>query len=508
MLKPGDKVGDMTVNTMTGDEADTAWLGQYCDLSVSGEFPVSVERDCRIPPLTSVHFGLGTPEGVWEERKWEVHIDGQPVDLEAFGTMVMDFGSGPTRMWRLGLQNLTPGAHTLYRRITRNDGSPHVEFMLNLTVASEATTVSTLPTEPVAGQHPYTSEAAGLDFLLYIPEEYGADPQRNWPLILFLHGGPEGLPHRDLVARTILPAFLQTEADFPFIVASPYRDQQCYECWDQDQVVQPLFRLLEEIQSLYAVDASRVYLSGDSAGANGVWMIALDHPERFAALVPVAGYWGYPFAVADNICDLKDVPVWAFHGANDETIPLDAEQGLVEALQACGGTAQITVLPDTGHDVDPQQVYTEELTAWLLSHELPMLKPGDKIGGMVLNTFEGSQVKGRWLSDYCDMVFDGPLPIKLVRECTLPPLSSVFLHQGQPAQFWPGRRWEISIDGRQIDLEAFGTIDVDFGGGVDTYWRLVVDNLTPGTHSVHRKIFMDEAEPRIDFLNILKVTSQ
>ncbi len=508
MLKPGDKIGDMTVSAMAGDAPDTVWLGQFCDLSVSGEFPVSVERDCQIPPLAAVHFGHGTPEGVWEERKWEIRIDGQPVDLEAFGSFVMDFGSGPTRMWKLGLENLTPGAHTLYRRLTRNDGSPHVEFTLNLTIASEEPATSALPATAVAGQHPYTSEEAGLDFLLYIPEEYGADPTRRWPLILFLHGDAEGLPNMGLVARYSLPKLLETKADFPFIVASPYRDQQCYECWDQDEVVQPLFRLLEEIQSLYAVDASRVYLSGDSAGANGVWMIGLDHPERFAALVPVAGYWGYPFAVPDNICDLKDVPLWAFHGANDETIPLDAEQGLVEALQACGGDAQITVLADTGHDVDPQQNYTEELTAWLLSHTLPKLKPGDSIGAMVLNTFEGSTVKGKWLSNYCDMVFDGPLPIVLVRECTLPPQSSVFLHQGQPAQYWPGRRWEISIDGRLIDLEAFGTIDVYVTAEKDTYWRLVLDNLTPGTHSVHRKIFLDEEEPIIDFLQILKVTPE
>ena len=58
------------------------------------------------------------------------------------------------------------------------------------------------------------------------------------------------------------------------------------------------------------------------------------------------GYYGWPFTVPENICDLKDVPVWAFHGAKDEVMPLEAEQMLVDALKACGGNVQFTVFPE------------------------------------------------------------------------------------------------------------------------------------------------------------------
>jgi predicted peptidase len=44
----------------------------------------------------------------------------------------------------------------------------------------------------------------------------------------------------------------------------------------------------------------------------------LQYPDRLAALVPIAGYYGWPYTNPENICDLKDVPVWAFHGAEDE----------------------------------------------------------------------------------------------------------------------------------------------------------------------------------------------
>ena len=72
----------------------------------------------------------------------------------------------------------------------------------------------------------------------------------------------------------------------------------------------------------------------------------------------------------DNICDLKDTPIWAFHGELDERVPLEAQQILVDALEVCGGMAQITVFPDTYHNIDEQLVYKPELITWLLSQTL------------------------------------------------------------------------------------------------------------------------------------------
>jgi predicted peptidase len=124
--------------------------------------------------------------------------------------------------------------------------------------------------------------------------------------------------------------------------------------------------LLDEIQSILTVDPNRIYLTGVSAGGNGTWSIGLRHPERFAALAPVMGYYGWPFSVPENICDLTDVPVWAFHGEKDETVPLDAEQNLVDALEACGGEVQFTIFPDVDHDLNQENVYSSELYEWFL----------------------------------------------------------------------------------------------------------------------------------------------
>ena len=128
---------------------------------------------------------------------------------------------------------------------------------------------------------------------------------------------------------------------------------RCSRCW-------------KKLRLKTSVDAKRIYLTGNDMGGNGVWAIGLRHPDYFAALAPVAGYASYPFAVPENICDLKDVPVWAFHGKRDPYVPVEVEQELVDALKACGGKAQITVSQDMKNDV-PFKVYADPaLYKWLL----------------------------------------------------------------------------------------------------------------------------------------------
>ena len=46
----------------------------------------------------------------------------------------------------------------------------------------------------------------------------------------------------------------------------------------------------------------------------------------------------------------KDVPIWAFHGAKDETVPLERTAELVAALRAANGQPIFTVYPNGTHD--------------------------------------------------------------------------------------------------------------------------------------------------------------
>ena len=115
----------------------------------------------------------------------------------------------------------------------------------------------------------------------------------------------------------------------------------------------------------------------------------MQYPDRFTALIPVMGYYGWPYKVPDNICDLKDVPIWAFHGEEDERIPVEAQQILVEALEAYSGNAQITAFLNTYHDINDKPFYTKALRH--------LEESGEKTG------FSISQAKG---PSSCEFNFD------------------------------------------------------------------------------------------------------
>jgi predicted peptidase len=55
-----------------------------------------------------------------------------------------------------------------------------------------------------------------------------------------------------------------------------------------------------------------------SMGGFGTWSLSLQFPELFAAIVPMCG-GGVPV----DAWKIKDIPVWAFHGAKDKDVPVE-----------------------------------------------------------------------------------------------------------------------------------------------------------------------------------------
>jgi predicted peptidase len=197
-------------------------------------------------------------------------------------------------------------------------------------------------------------------YLLYLPEAYTVDPERRWPLMLFLHGAGE---RGDNLARIKVygpPKLLESKRDFPFVVVSP----QCpaRERWRPDL----LAALLDEIEATYRIDADRISVTGLSMGGFGAWALAIAQPQRFAAIVPICG-GGKP----DEVAAIKHVPAWVFHGARDKIVPLESSTMMVEALRAAGGDVRFTVYPELGHDSWTVTYANPELYTWLLEHRRP-----------------------------------------------------------------------------------------------------------------------------------------
>jgi dipeptidyl aminopeptidase/acylaminoacyl peptidase len=62
------------------------------------------------------------------------------------------------------------------------------------------------------------------------------------------------------------------------------------------------------------------------------------------------------------------VPIWAFHGAKDGVVPVEESKEMVEAINARGGNAKLTIYPDANHDSWTETYNNQELYDWLLEH--------------------------------------------------------------------------------------------------------------------------------------------
>ena len=202
--------------------------------------------------------------------------------------------------------------------------------------------------------------AVSGNYLLFLPREYQRGTRR-WPLILYLHGGAHRGTDPQRLRQWGLPAVVDRDPSFPFVVLSP--QLPAGQLWtDTDALV----ALLDDVTARYRIDPKRVYVVGHSMGGNGAWFLAYRHPERFAAIAPIAGP-GNPWWATR----LKDVPAWAFHGDADSVVSVDESRAMVDAIRKEGGAdAALTVLPGRGHDI--LDVFeNRELYAWLLRHRRP-----------------------------------------------------------------------------------------------------------------------------------------
>ena len=233
--------------------------------------------------------------------------------------------------------------------------------MLLLIIATISTT-KVQSAEPAAGkqveQELKTADAKSIPYLLYLPKDYGAK-ERKWPLLLFLHGRGESDGPLSLVAKWGPPRLIERGESFPYIVVSPQCPRK--ESWAQPGQQALLVALLDHLKSQFQVDGERVYLTGLSMGGYGSWRLAADHPQRFAAVVPVCG-GGSP----GDAAKLAALPIWVFHGTEDKAVPLQRSIEMVDAIKAAGSTKiRFTTLENIGHNCWEAAYATPEVYQWL-----------------------------------------------------------------------------------------------------------------------------------------------
>lgn len=208
-------------------------------------------------------------------------------------------------------------------------------------------------TRPSSARHtrrPLGTTDAGQGYWEYLPPGY--PDGRAHPLLLFLHGiGENGNGGSELnrVVRNGPPRLIERDEwpnDRPFITLSTqHRGSGCHTPAE-------IHAFIDYAIAEYDVDPDRVYLTGLSCGAVGAWRYVAQYvDEQIAAFVPIAGDGRGAWSA--QRCDLGRLPIWAFHGDADTTVPSNQTSVPMANLMACNPPprdARVTIYPGVGHD--------------------------------------------------------------------------------------------------------------------------------------------------------------
>ena len=200
----------------------------------------------------------------------------------------------------------------------------------------------------------------GYRYSLYLPKEYSPGSRKKWPLIVFLHGSGERGEDLDVLTRNGPPKMIAAGHAFPAIVASPQAPD--HDTWEPHSVK----ALVDALRREYRIDEDRIYLTGISMGAYGVWDTIMAFPHTLAAAVPICGSAGVKFVAAKRI---KHIPLWIFHGSDDSVVPAANSQRIYDALVEAGGTPKLTIYAGVGHDSWTRTYEDPGLWDWLFARK-------------------------------------------------------------------------------------------------------------------------------------------
>jgi dipeptidyl aminopeptidase/acylaminoacyl peptidase len=249
--------------------------------------------------------------------------------------------------------------------------------------------------------------ADGDDVSGWLVKPPGFDPNKKYPVVFLIHGGPQGAWHDEWHARWNYAMF--ASRGFAVVAINP-RGSTGYGQKFTDQISQDwtgrvyddLMKGLDHALKTYPfLDGNRVGAAGGSYGGFMVNWIA-GHTDRFKALVSHAGvfdltskygtteelwfpeweFGGPPWERPEHyrerspsnfVANFK-TPTLVVHGALDFRVPDAQGLGMFTALQRRGVPSRFVFFPDEGHWIlkpANRVVWWNEVLGWLVKYLKP-----------------------------------------------------------------------------------------------------------------------------------------
>jgi predicted esterase len=199
-----------------------------------------------------------------------------------------------------------------------------------------------------------------MPYSLLIPVDY--DPSQAYPLVVFLHGSGE----RGDSLAPVLPyngayEFMETARGYSYFMLIPQAPDGTW--WDNPGDVRPVLGLLDEARDQFSIDPNRIYITGLSMGAFGMWKMVSEEPELFAAGISVAG--GLKDLSAAS--EVAHIPFRVFHGSDDSLVAVAASRATVDALQEAGGAVEYVEYEGADHWIWTRTYTDPDVIDWLFA---------------------------------------------------------------------------------------------------------------------------------------------
>jgi predicted peptidase len=209
----------------------------------------------------------------------------------------------------------------------------------------------------------FNNSETGQQLPCRFSKPFDYDPNKSYPIVVYLHGsGESGFDNAHQVNNYMGPIvdYLKTpeHAAFFLVPQAPYY-------WD-DGTTDMIFEVIDFLMEDYNIDLDRLYLTGFSMGGSATWRLLSQKPDKIAAAVPIAGH-GYPSTAPL----MTEVPIWAFHAADDGADSPYATGEMIDAVRAAGGDPLYTRYESGGHLICGKVFSTPELYDWMFAQSIP-----------------------------------------------------------------------------------------------------------------------------------------
>lgn len=226
---------------------------------------------------------------------------------------------------------------------------------------------------PNAGKVSLWIRSGGYDAAVFLPADYGTDPNAKYPMVLSLHGFNGSVLNDDHTEvggdRTgFIKQVWETPLaqSFPGIVIAPDvypADRDENRLWNHNR----LKDLIKDALAVYQVDPDKITITGHSAGSLAAQEFALRDKDLIAGIMPGA----FDTIMKVNSCSVEDLPIWAFGNSSDVIFQPASWKSFSFNIQDCPnyvGTFTLTIEEnDCGHDCWDQHWERSDVQEWLVN---------------------------------------------------------------------------------------------------------------------------------------------